>query len=236
MRQLAADAGMQLVELPGGLGGLRASAKEHGVDDTKGRMETTDGIMQQGGMLSQGCSHPGMSQLQQRRATGAEEDSGLPVHPPGDRAGSEEPMPGVTREFLEGGKKGLAVCLRHIVRWRHSLLDAKTVASNGTAGPSTTLRSGRDVNSSVPEKASRENPSQRNKIIIPTGAKRSGGTWIPCLVVTQCLQRLNSTTPLCVSTASRVMPRRAGLINPSNSSTPAHRFWTTNAGCSRSSV
>jgi hypothetical protein len=92
---------MQLRALPGGLGGLRAGAKEHGVDDTKGRMEATDGVVKQGGMLGQGCGHPGMSQLQERRTPSTEKDSGLAVHPPGDRAGSEESITGITGELLE---------------------------------------------------------------------------------------------------------------------------------------
>ena len=101
VRQLAADPGMQLIKLPAGLSGLRAGTEEHGVDDPKGRMEATDGIVQQGGMLGQGCGHPGMSQLQERRTSGTEKDSGLAVHPPGNRARSEEPIAGFARQLLE---------------------------------------------------------------------------------------------------------------------------------------
>jgi hypothetical protein len=42
-----------------------------------------------------------MSQLQERRTPSTEKDSGLAVHPPGDRAGSEESITGITGELLE---------------------------------------------------------------------------------------------------------------------------------------
>ncbi len=44
-----------------------------------------------------------------------------------------------------------------------------------TAGPSTTLRSGRDDNS-VAVRALGSSPLTPNRIVIPTGAQRSGGT------------------------------------------------------------
>jgi hypothetical protein len=64
-------------------------------------MESADGIVLQGGMLGQSCGHPGMSQLQERRSPSTEKNSGLAVHPPGDRAGSEEPSAWFTRELLK---------------------------------------------------------------------------------------------------------------------------------------
>ncbi len=48
-----------------------------------------------------------------------------------------------------------------------------------TAGPSTSLRSGRDDNSVVPPAAGsvdRAKANSHNRIVIPTGAQRSGGT------------------------------------------------------------
>jgi hypothetical protein len=41
-----------------------------------------------------------------------------------------------------------------------------------TAGPSTTLRSGRDDNFAGPQELQRERHDPRDKIVIPTGAKR----------------------------------------------------------------
>ena len=49
-------------------------------------------------------------------------------------------------------------------------------AGKEAAGPSTTLRSGRDDNSVVPAIASARGTCPCNRIVIPTGAKRSGGT------------------------------------------------------------
>jgi hypothetical protein len=58
---------MPPVQLPGRLERLGTGAEQHGVDDTKGRMETADRIVQQVGMLRERRRDPGVSQLQQRR-------------------------------------------------------------------------------------------------------------------------------------------------------------------------
>jgi hypothetical protein len=62
--QFAANRCMAAIELLRGLDGLSAGAEEHGVDDTKSRMETADWLVQQVGMLSQRGRDPGVSQLQ----------------------------------------------------------------------------------------------------------------------------------------------------------------------------
>jgi hypothetical protein len=63
--------------------------------------------------------------------------------------------------FKVSKARGLRVCVR---------------TGRETAGPSTTLRSGRDDNSVCAQEFQREILDPRNRIVIPTGAKRSGGT------------------------------------------------------------
>ncbi len=52
-------------------------------------MEAADRIGKGARMLGDGGSDPGVGQLQQQRAAGAEEDDGLPVDLPGHRGRTE---------------------------------------------------------------------------------------------------------------------------------------------------
>ena len=65
----------------------------------------------------------------------------------------------------------------HIAQMTRSASHRKdAVDPSKTAGPSTTLRSGRDDNSAAPGKEATGQLLTCNRIVIPTGAKRSGGT------------------------------------------------------------
>src|SRR5438105_3389056 len=65
-------------------------AAEHDAEDDRERsMEPANRIDDQRRVLGNGCAHPGMSELKQDGASGAQKDCRLPIDAPCERVGSE---------------------------------------------------------------------------------------------------------------------------------------------------
>ena len=114
--QFAANAGVQSVHLLGRGNRLGARAEEHGVDDAEGGVKAADGVIHEVGMMHQRGRDPGMSQLQQSRASGAKEDRGLAVDAPGQRIGAEEAEAGLAGKRIELGAQLLDVRGQDVLR------------------------------------------------------------------------------------------------------------------------
>ena len=65
-------------------------AEDHGEDDAEGGVEARDGACHERGVLLKRRCHPGMRELEQCGAAGAEEERGLAVDAPGDGGWAEE--------------------------------------------------------------------------------------------------------------------------------------------------
>ncbi len=106
--KLARDGRVAAEELARGGEGLGAGAEEHGVNDAEGGVEAANGVVKEMGVVREGGGDPGMGELEEGGAAGAEKDGGFAVDLPSDGVGAEKAEAGVAGKLGEFGEEVFA--------------------------------------------------------------------------------------------------------------------------------